>query len=116
MKVRFLADANFNRRIVAGVRRRETQVEFLSAEQVNLVGVPDLDVLALAAAETRILVSHDVRTMPAAFAEFIVANNSSGVILLAQSLDIGAAVTILLRIWEDSNAEEWKNRIACLPL
>ena len=116
MKVRFLADANFNRRIIAGVLRRETRVDFLSGEQTNLVGVPDLEVLALAAAETRILVSHDVRTMPAAFAEFILTKNSAGVLLLSQSLNIGAAITIVCRIWEEATAEEWRNRIAWLPL
>ncbi len=51
--IRFMADA-----IVEGCRRREFAIDFLSANDANLEGVADSDVLSLAAAEDRILVSH----------------------------------------------------------
>ena len=63
MKVRFLADADFNKAIVTGVVRREPSVDFLAAPKV-LREMKDPDVLAFAAAQQRVLVSHDVGTMP----------------------------------------------------
>jgi len=60
--MRFLADADFNNAIVWGCRRREPAIDFLSANDANLAGVPDPGVLAIAAEQERILISHDFRT------------------------------------------------------
>jgi len=60
VKVRFLADANFNRKIIAGVLRREARINFLSGAEVDLTGIPDLQVLPLAASEGRVVLTHDV--------------------------------------------------------
>ena len=40
----------------------------------------------------------------------------AGVFLIAQSLDIGTAVEELLLIWLASDASDWENRLAWLPL
>ena len=69
MKVRFQADADLNEDIVNGVLRRAPEIDFQTARDANLAGVKDLEVLAIAAREKRILVTHDRRTMPQAFAE-----------------------------------------------
>src|SRR5580658_3724546 len=45
--IRFLVDANLKRGIVAGCLRREPTMNFLSANEANLTGVPDPEVLAL---------------------------------------------------------------------
>ena len=116
MKVRFLADANFNRKIIAGVLRRESRISFLSGAEVDLTGIPDLQVLALAASEGRLLLTHDIRTMVSAFEEFTSANSSGGVLLVAQNAPVGPVINGLIRIWEESSAEEWKNRIGWIPL
>ncbi len=39
MKVRFLADADFNSRVIKGLRRREPLVDFQSAEEKSDWGV-----------------------------------------------------------------------------
>lgn len=75
--VRFLADANLRHAIVIGCARREPAIDFLSAHAANLHGVSDPDVLAMAAAQGRILITHDFRTMPKHFAEFLAAGGSS---------------------------------------
>jgi predicted nuclease of predicted toxin-antitoxin system len=71
MNVRFQADADLNEDIVAGVVRREPTIDFQTADEANLRGLPDPQVLALAAQENRILVTHDRRTMPRHFADLI---------------------------------------------
>ena len=57
MRPRFQADADFNYKIVAGLRRREPSVEFLSAHEGGVVSKPDPDVLRIAAESGRIVVS-----------------------------------------------------------
>ncbi len=116
MKVRFQADADFNEDIVAGVVRREPTIDFQTAEEANLRGLPDSQVLALAALENRILVTHDRRTMPRHFGDFIGNQKSSGVVIIAQRVNVSVAIEELLLIWAASSAEEWLNLIIDLPL
>jgi hypothetical protein len=113
----FLADADLNEGIVAGCLRREPTMDFLSANEANLEGVPDPKVLALAAEQDRVLVSHDCQTMPQHFGDFLQARGSSpGVLLVPQSLPIGEAIEELVLIWGATDAEEWENRILRIPL
>lgn len=117
MKVRFLADADLNKAIVTGVLRREPAVDFLSAQAAGLRGLLDPEVLALAARQQRILVSHDAGTMPRHFREFREAgNHTSGVFLIPQSVEVGVAIEELLLIWLVSNASDWNDQLAWLPL
>jgi len=116
MKVRFQADADFNQDIVRAVRRREPRISFQTANEAGLPGLDDSAVLAIAAREGRILVSHDRRTMPLHFANLIAEGTSAGVILISQDLPIMKAVEDLLLIWEASEAEEWINCIDSIPL
>jgi hypothetical protein len=71
MRPRFQADADFNQKIVAGLRRREPTVDFLSARDGEVIGLPDPEVLRIASEAARILVSHDRKTLPGHFAKFM---------------------------------------------
>jgi hypothetical protein len=86
--IRFLAHADFNDAIVRGCRRDEPAMDFLSANEARLEGVPDPDVLALAAEQNRILVTHDRQTMPQHFGAFLMTGRSSpGVFLVPTRWD-----------------------------
>jgi hypothetical protein len=117
VKVRFLADADLNKTILSGVLRREPSLDFLTAQAAGLRRMTDPEVLALAAQQQRVLVSHDVGTMPAHFRIFMSAGkHSAGVFLVPQSLDVGTAIDELLLIWLASEASEWEDRLEWLPL
>jgi predicted nuclease of predicted toxin-antitoxin system len=116
MKIRFLADADLNHDVVKDVLRREPAIDFRTAVGRELRDRRDREVLALAASEGRILVSHDRKTMPRAFGEFIMATSSPGVFIISQKLDHLVAIESLLLVWVASEAEEWANRICALPL
>jgi len=116
MKVLFQADADLKHAIVSATLRREPTIDFRSANSADLAGLDDMEVLAFAAREGRLLVSHDSRTMPHHFAEFIANNTSPGVVIASQRLGIAVVVEELLLIWSASDADEWVNRIAHLPL
>lgn len=116
MKIKFLADENLRRAIVLGVRRREPSVSFLHAFDVGAAGKDDPTVLQIAASEGRVLVSHDFRTMPQHFRQFIAGRASPGLILIPQKLGLRAAIEELLMIWLACEAEECVNQVWYLPL
>lgn len=116
MRLRFLADVDLNRTIVDGLRRRDPRLDFLTAQAVALNGKDDAQVLAVAARDGRVLVTHDFATMPGHFRTFTARHQSPGVFLVAQSLPIGAAVEELLLIWEASEPADWANQLTYLPL
>ncbi len=107
---RFQADADFNHKIIRGLRRCDAAIDFQDALTGGIVGLPDTEVLAIAAAVGRILVSHDRRTMPAHFAQFLSTRSSPGLIVVDQGLDIGRAIEELLLIWEATDITEFGYR------
>ena len=114
--VQFQADADLNQAIVTGVIRRRPNINFQTATEADLEGLKDSEVLALSARQQRILVTHDRRTMPAEFAEFIVGNQSSGVLIVSRKTALETVIEELILIWSVSTTEEWINRIAKIPL
>ena len=116
MKPRFLADANLNRKIIAGLRRRDPKINFQTAEEGGILRQSDPEVLLIAAGQGRILVSHDRRTMPAGFARFIETRASPGLIVVSQELDVGVAIDDLLLISTATTHEEWENTIGFVPI
>jgi hypothetical protein len=116
MRPRFLADADFNHKIVVGLRRREPSVDFMSAHDGGVIGLPDPDVIGVAAESRRILVSDDRKTMPGHFARFREIRSSPGIILVSQDLDIGAAIEDLLLIWTATDSEEWLDHLGFVPV
>lgn len=115
MKVLYQADNDLRKAIVRGAVRREPQMNFRSAQAARLDGVPDPEVLALAADEGRILVSHDFQTLPKHFRQFTQTRRSPGVLLVRQDLPVGDAIETLLLIWEASEPDEWVNRLCLIP-
>ena len=116
MRPRFQADADFNEEIVSGLLRNQPELDFQTAEEGQIRGLPDPEVLARAADDRRILVTHDRRTMPAHFAEFIQRKESPGEIIISQRVSVRRAMDELALVWEASDAEEWTNLIVELPL
>jgi len=115
MKIRYQADRDLNEAIVSAVKRQEPTIDFQLAGDARsgqgLDAVPDGQVLAEAAKEGRILVTHDQRTMPYHFGDFIANNECPGVFIISQDMDIGPAMESLVLAWAASEAEEWINRI-----
>jgi hypothetical protein len=115
--VRFLADENFDNRILAGLRRRQPALEILRVQDTDLAGAVDPEVLAWAAKERRILLTHDAATMPGYAYERIEAGAAMpGVIEVSLDLPIGQAIEELVLLMEAGRPEEFDNRVIYLPL
>lgn len=114
-EIRFQADADLRQAIVTGAVRRQPNLEFQSANKARLEGLRDSEVLAIAAREGRVLVTHDRKTMPTEFGQFITSQTSFGVLILSQNLPISEAIDAIILVWEASTAEEWVNQIMTFP-
>lgn len=117
--IKLLTDEDFNGRILRGVLRRQPQLDVARAQDVLTREERDDDrkVLEWAAAEQRVLITHDVTTMRA-FAEdrVTVGLPMPGVFEISQYLPIGLAIEEVLLLAECSYEGEWEGQIRFLPL
>jgi hypothetical protein len=116
VRVKFQADANFNQHIVSGLLRRIPEISFQTSREAGLENLPDPEVLSLAAREGRILVTHDRRTMPLHFANFLSLQTSPGVFLVPKRRPVRTIIEELILIWSASDSEDYVNQILTLPL
>ena len=115
--LRFLADEDFDNDIVRGLLRRLPTLDVVRAQDVGLSGQPDPVVLAWAAQEDRVILTHDVSTMTAhAYARMADDLPMAGVFAVSQSLSISRALDDLLLLTECSLAGEWAGQGRYLPL
>ena len=116
-QVRYLFDEDCNARILRGVRRRAPRLHVITALEAGLGNNTDLAILAFAATEGCIVVSHDVRTMTAYAATQLRAKQPmAGLILLPQAYPVGQAIEDLLLIAEVTTIEESHGKMVFLPL
>jgi hypothetical protein len=117
IRIRLLADENFNHRIVRGLVRRISGLDIVSVQEAGLSGASDAEVLAWAATEQRIVLTHDVSTMSRDAIQRVEAGLSMpGVIECPRSVPIGAAIEDLFLVAECSIEGEWRDTILYLPL
>lgn len=115
MILRLLADADLNGAIVSGVVHRSAHLDFKRAGDVPLEGLPDHVVLAIAAEDRRVLVTHDVTSMPDHFREYVRYHASPGIILVPQGLSIGKAIESVLLISEACDEHDLANKVCLVP-
>jgi hypothetical protein len=115
LKIRFQADCDLDPDIGRGLIRRESKIDWSSAQGRFPDGTLDLEVLGICADAGRVLVSRDVRTLPRHFAAFTADHTSPGIILLPSGITIGVAIERLLIAWLSWTAEEMVNQIRWLP-
>src|SRR4051794_29900171 len=115
--MRFLADENFNNRILQSVLRENSDFNMIRVQDIEVYGADDPAVLAWAAQENRILLTRDVNTLiDFAYDRVRAGLPMPGVIEIRQQVSIGQAISELLLLIGASEASEWENRVTFLPL
>ncbi len=115
--LRLLIDHNFDQDILQGLYRRIPNLDAVTAFDEGLSRTPDPELLAWAAENGRILVTHDHQTMPGHVANRIAAGERvAGVVIVPQVLQIRRAIDDLELIVTCSNEDEWENVVRRLPL
>lgn len=112
-----LIDENFNHRILRGLRRSVPNLDFVVAQNIGLQGSLDPVVLAWAAEQRRILLTHDLKTIPKhAYDRARASQIMPGVIAVPDDLPIGQAIEDLSLIAECAQPTELENIVLYLPL
>lgn len=115
--MRLLADENLNNHIYRSLLLQRPDQDIVRVQDVGLYGKSDPEVLAWALSEKRILITHDVRTIPALAMEWLSDNRAiPGILLIEQSAPVGQIIADLILILDASEQSEWDGQIHYLPL
>ena len=115
--LRFAADEGFDGRIVEGLRLRVPDLDIVTVQERQIRGAPDTEVLAWAASEERILLTHDLETMRGfAYRRVLNGERMPGVFLLRWPYSIGSVIEGLEAATGASLEGEWDNRVEYVPL
>lgn len=117
MALSFLADEDFDGNILNGLFRRAPGLDIVRVQDIGLAGALDPEILDWAAQEGRILLTHDVSSMPDhAYARVRAGLRLPGVCVVPQSLPVGRAIDDLLIVTLCSRPEDWEDQVRHLPL
>jgi Domain of unknown function (DUF5615) len=115
--IRLAADENFNGIIVRGLLRRNPSLDILRVQDTEISEADDPTVLEWAARQGRVLITHDVNTIPRFVYERIRAGQPMpGVFEVSDSMPVGQAIEDLLLLAEGSEEGEWEGQILYIPL
>ena len=115
--LRLLIDENFDHRILRGVKLRLPQLDYLAVQDTELKGIKDPPLLAWAAENNRMLVTHDLKTMPKFACERVAAGQPMpGVIAIPKDLPIGQAIEEMHTVIECLDQGECSAQVIHVPL
>jgi hypothetical protein len=112
-----LIDENLNQRILRGLVRCIPRLDYNLIPEAGLKAADDPAVLEYAATEDRILVTHDLRTIPKhAYARVKAGMEMPGVIAIADDIPIGRVIEDLVLLVECAAPLELRSLVIYLPL
>jgi Domain of unknown function (DUF5615) len=115
--IRLLADQNFNERIVRGLVRLQPTVDVLHVRNIGFSAASDPVILERAAADGRILLTHDRQTVPAfAYGRVSAGASMAGFFLVSKMLPIGQAIEEILLAIQCMSPEECKDLVKYFPM
>src|SRR5262249_9701345 len=115
--LRLVADENFNGDVVRGLMLRQPDLDIVRVQDVGLAGADDPDILAWAAENNRIVLTHDRATMANYAYERVAAGETmAGVFILSDRLPIGKAIEETLLLAACTEQAEWVGRAVHVPL
>lgn len=117
MTPRFLADENIDPDLVLGLRRVHAEIDVVRVQDVGLRTENDPTILEWAASDRRILLTHDISTMPDFAHERVVRGlPMPGVFIINTAVPIARVIEEISLAAAASDAAEWQNRVIYLPL
>jgi hypothetical protein len=115
--IKLASDENFDEDIVRGLLRRRPELDIVLVREAGLTASPDPDILAWAAGEQPILLTHDRDTMPNfAYDRVRAGEPMPGVFLVRDRTPKGHAIEQLLLAVDCLSAEDCKDRVMYFPL
>ena len=110
--VRLASDADVHGGTIRGLRRRVPEIDLVRAQDALPEGAPDLDVLAWAAAEDRVLITNDRNTIvDFAYQRVAAGATMPGLIITTDEQSIGLAIDDILLVAACMPADEIKDQM-----
>ena len=115
--LRLLSDENFNGDIIRGLFLRQPDLDLVRVQDVGLQELDDPTILAWAADNNRIVITHDRATMPSFAYERLAKNElMTGLFVVNDRISIRQAIDEILLLASCTEQEEWKGVVLYLPL
>jgi hypothetical protein len=115
--LKLVSDENFDGDILRGLYRRRSDLDIVRVQDVGLRATPDPDVLAWAAVEGRVLLTHDRDTIPNfAYDRVRAGQLMPGVFLVSDLMPVGQAIDEILLAVECLTPDECKDFVRFFPL
>ena len=115
--LRLLSDENFRGEVLRGLRRRLPDLDVVRIQDVGLEGADDPTVLAWAAKEGRVLMTHDRNTIPSfAYERIREGLPMPGVFVVDDDLPAGGAIADLALAIQCGEATDWQDLVIYIPL
>lgn len=115
--LRFLTDQNFDHDILRGLVRLVPDLDIVTTQRAGLARMDDPAVLAWAARESRIVLTHDVSTMTRyAYDRVRAGEPMPGVFEVGRAVPVGVAVDDLSLLATCSLDGEWDGHVIHPPL
>jgi hypothetical protein len=115
--LRLLTDEDFDGRLTRALLARVPGLDLVRVQDVGLMHTPDPDILAWAAAELRIVLTHDRSTMSGfAGARIQAGAPMPGLFVVDKRAPLGRLVSDLEALAGASEMDEWRDQILFIPL
>lgn len=112
-----LVDENFNQHIVDGLMARDPGLDLVHVRDVGLAAEADPTILEWAAAQDRILLTHDRQPIPGfAYARVAAGRRMPGVFLVDDDMPVGQAIDEILLAAHCLSGDECEDRIRYFPM
>ena len=115
--LRLVSDEDFNGDVVRGLLKRQPDLDVVRVQDVGLRSADDPTILAWAAAEGRIVLTHDRATMPKyAYERVRSGERMPGMIVIRNKPPFALMIDEILMAAICSSMAEWEDRVEFLPL
>ena len=115
--LRLLIDENFDQRILRGLKLRIPSLDAVIVQDTAMRGLQDPPLLQEATVLHRVLVTHDLKTIPRYAYERVMAGEPMpSIIAIPDELPIGQAIEQLHIVVECLEENELENQVLYLPL
>jgi hypothetical protein len=114
--LRFAADENFNGNILRAILQYLPALDILRIQDTAVAEGSDPAILEWAAREGRIILTHDVRTLPGfAFERVRAGQPMAGVIEVDDDARMGDILEDIVLLVEASTHTEWEDQVIYIP-
>ena len=115
--LRLLSDENFNADILRGLYRRHRVLDVVRVQDIGLITATDPEILARAALEDRIVLTHDRDTMVSLAYDRVKSGQAMpGVFLVSDLMPLGQAIEEILLAVGCLSPVECKDFVRFFPL